>query len=295
VELCRDADAVIAEYYPKIGETIIGATNKCRVIVRTGIGYETIDLESATEHGIVAVNIPAYCLDEVAEHTMAMVLSLARKLEQLHGSVQAGQWDFKVAQPLRRLRGRTLGIVGCGRIGRRVGGIARAFGLDVVVYDQYVPGDYLACLGFAKKSLESLLSQADIVTIHVPLTAETRGMIGEAQLRRMKQSALLVNASRGPVIDRIALERALENGWIAGAGLDVVEGEPLSGRAPLVLTNKTIITPHCEWYSEDSIVELLTTVADEVIRVLSGTQPLSVVNPAVLSRMSLRPPSEELQ
>lgn len=276
IELCRDADAVINEYYKPMDRRIISEMRRCKVIVRTGIGFDNVDLEAATDHGIYVVNVPAYATDEVSDHALALLLCSVRKLALLNDSIKHGAWDFKIARPIPRLRGQTLGIVGYGRIGRRLGGKASGLGLKVITDDPYHPPLDVPCV-----SLETLLSESDYVSIHTPLTDETRGMFDETAIRRMKPTAYLINTARGPIVRLEALYQALSQGWISGAAMDVHEKEPIDPSHPILKLDNFIATPHCAWYSEGAMVELLQTVGEEVVRALKGIRPLSVVNPEV--------------
>jgi D-3-phosphoglycerate dehydrogenase len=277
IDLCREADAVITEYYKPLDRKIISQMQRCKVIVRTGIGFDTVDLEAATDHGIYVVNVPKYSLDEVSDHALTLLLASVRKVLLLDKSVKQGVWDFKIAQPIPRLRGRTLGLVGYGSIARKLQPKAVALGLKVIAYDPYVlPDDEVPLVSF-----ETLLSESDYISIHTPLTAETQGMFDEATFHKMKPTAYLINTARGPIVCLEALYQALCRGWISGAGIDVAETEPIDPAHPILGLDNLIMTPHCAWYSEGAIDELLRTVAEEVVRTLQGHRPLSVVNPEV--------------
>jgi D-3-phosphoglycerate dehydrogenase len=245
--------------------------------VRTGIGFDTVDLAAATDHGIYVVNVPKYSLDEVSDHALTLLLASVRKVLLVHNSVKQGVWDFKIAQPIPRLRGCTLGLVGYGSIAKKLHPKAAALGLKVIAYDPYVATDDEVPL----VSFETLLSESDFVSIHTPLTTETRGMFDEAAFHKMKPTAYLINTARGPIVRLEALYQALCQGRISGAGIDVAETEPIDPSHPILGLDNLIVTPHCAWYSEGAMDELLRTVAEEVVRTLQGRRPLSVVNPEV--------------
>jgi D-3-phosphoglycerate dehydrogenase / 2-oxoglutarate reductase len=283
IELCREADAVITEHYKPFDRNIISRMQRCQVIVRTGIGFDTVDLPAATDHGIYVVNIPAYSLDEVSDHALTLLLASVRKVPLLNNSVRRGEWDFKISQPVPRLRGRTLGIVGYGRIGQKLQPKAAALGLKVIAYDPY-DDPRAPPKNVPSASFETLLSDSDFISIHAPLTPETRGMFDEAAFRKMKRTAYLINTSRGPIVRLEALYQALIQGWIGGAGMDVLETEPIDPSHPILKLDNFVVTPHCAWYSEGAMDELLRTVAEEVVRALQGQRPLSVVNPEVDSK-----------
>jgi D-3-phosphoglycerate dehydrogenase / 2-oxoglutarate reductase len=278
VRLCRDADGVITQYGAFTAE-VIRALTRCRVIARYGVGVDTIDLDAATARDIVVANVPDYGTDEVSSHAAALILALLRQIVRYDRAVRDGRWDFRAGAPIARMRGLTLGIVGFGRIGRMVAEKLRPFGLNCLATDPYLTAfpDWVEPV-----PLETLLERADVVSLHCPLTAETRHLLGEARLRRMKPTAILVNTARGAVVDTAALARALREGWIAGAGLDVLEQEPLPPGHPLTTMDRVLLTPHAAFYSEGSILELKRRVARAVLDVLQGRRPASVVNPEVL-------------
>jgi D-3-phosphoglycerate dehydrogenase len=275
IGLCRDADGVITQY-GAFTRAVIDALTRCRVIARYGVGVDTIDLEAASARGIVVANVPDYGTDEVSSHAAALILALHRRIARYDRAVRSGVWDFRPGAPIARLRGLTLGVVGFGRIGRMVAEKLRPFGLRCLATDPYVRAfpDWVEPL-----PLDPLLEQADIVTLHCPLTAETRHLIGEPRLRRMKPTGVLVNTARGGVVDTAALVRALREGWIAGAGLDVLEQEPLPPDHALTTMDTVLLTPHAAFYSEGSIVELKRKAAQAVRDALQGRRPTSTVNP----------------
>ena len=271
------AVGVLNCYAPMPAE-VIASLDRCRVIARYGIGLDTIDLPAATAKGIVVTNVPDYCIDEVSDHAMALMLSIARGVVRLDRSVHAGSWSPADARPLHRIPGRTLGLVGFGRIARRVAVKAAAFGFRIVATDPFVPGDAMRDAGVEPRELGALLSESDVVSIHAPLTDTSRYLIGAPELARMKQGAILVNTSRGGLVDTAALRDALASGSLGGAGLDVLETEPLDIDDPLLRRSDVVLTPHASFYSEESVAELQRKAAEQVVAALSGDRPPYAVN-----------------
>lgn len=278
----EEADAVLNCYAPMPAEVIRGL-DRCVVIARYGIGLDTIDLEEATEKGIVVTNVPDYCIDEVSDHALALIMSLARGVTLLDRRVRGGSWSPSDARPIRRLRGRTIGLVGFGRIARALAAKVAPLGLRVVTFDPFVSDDAVREAGAEPVSLGELLGEADVVSIHAPLTADNRHLIGAAELARMKPHAILVNTSRGPLIDVDALRTALAEGRLGGAGLDVLEVEPPSPGDPLLHRDDVVITPHAAFYSEESLRELQRKAVEQVIEALAGRTPPYAVNAEALA------------
>jgi len=277
LDAVTDADALLVCYAP-VTDRVIRRMTRCRIIARYGIGVDNVDLGAATAKGIVVTNVPDYCVDEVSDHALALLLACARRIPALAGRVRGGRWNARDAAPMHRLRGQTLGLVGFGKIPRRLADKARALGLEVIAFDPYVAGDEMEARGVQKTSLPGLLARSDFVSVHAPLAPETQGMIAEAQLRAMKRSAYLINTARGPLVLESALLRALEEEWIAGAALDVLQHEPPAADHPLQRFANVILTPHVAFYSEESVQELQRKAAEEVVRALSGRPPRSPVN-----------------
>lgn len=277
IEAARDAEAIISQYAP-IDEAVLAALARCRVAVRYGVGVDTIDVEAASRHGVWVANVPDYGVEEVSDHALALTLNVLRGIHRLDRSVRSGEWDVKVVRPLRRVRGLTLGVVGCGRIGSALARKASRLGLRVIAFDKVSVLGELVSEGVEPVGFDELLAASDVVSLHVPLSEETRHMIGEEQLRRMKPEAYLVNTARGGIVDQAALLRALDGGGISGAALDVLETEPPDDDDPLVNHDRVLLTPHAAWYSEESYGTLKAEVAREVVRVLSGERPRSPVN-----------------
>ena len=277
IEEAREAEAVISQYAP-IDEAVLAALERCRVVVRYGVGVDTIDVEAASRHGVWVANVPDYGVEEVSDHALALAMNLLRGISRLDRSVRSGEWDVSVVRPLRRVRGLTLGVIGCGRIGSALARKASRLGLRVIAFDKVpVPGE-LVGEGVETVGFDELIAASDIVSLHVPLSEETRHMIGEEQLRRMKPGAYLVNTARGGIVDQAALLRALDEGEISGAALDVLENEPPDEDDLFVSHDRVLLTPHAAWYSEESYETLKTEAAREVVRVLSGERPRSPVN-----------------
>jgi D-3-phosphoglycerate dehydrogenase len=280
VEAVGDADSVLVTYAKITGE-IVRQMRRCRIIARCGIGVDNVDVEAATRSGIIVTNVPDYCIEEVSDHALALLLAFARKLIPANARAHHGSWEISSVAPLRRLRGSVLGLVGCGRIAQQVACKAQAFGMRVVAYDPYVPAEVLHGAGIQGISFEDLLSSADYISIHVPLGTTTRHIFDRAAFQRMKNTAYIINTARGGIIDESALVQALDAREIAGAALDVLEREPPVG-SQLLGREDVILTPHTGFYSEESLLELQTKAAEEVARVLDGHLPRNPVNPEVL-------------
>ena len=282
LSLVGDADAILT-CWAAVPATMIRAGTRLQVVGRFGIGVDNIAVEEATRRGIPVTNVPAYCLDEVSEHVLALIFAFGRRIHEYDRRVRSGVWETRASAPLHRIRGSTLGIVGFGRIGRTLARKAVALGMRVVASDPYLDPSMFeseGCLGY---SLSGLLAEADYLSLHVPLTPSTRHLIGEAELRRMKPGAFIINASRGGVVDQEVLIRALREGWIAGAGLDVFEPERLPPSHPIFSLPNVLATPHVAFYSEESLHDLRTAASANVAAILSGHRPQSIVNPEVLS------------
>jgi len=260
IQIAKDADGLIVQY-ASITRRVIESLKKCKVIARYGIGVDSIDVEAATEHGICIVNVPEYCLDEVSDHTMALALACARKVVMLNNAVKKGIWDFKISMPIFRLKNMKLGLVGFGNIARMVSCKAQAFGMSVIVYDPYISSSVVTQKNVKKVYLEDLLKEADIISLHLPLTKETKYMFAEKEFKLMKNTAFIINTGRGPLIKEKDLYRALKEKWIVGVKLDNI-----------------IITPHVAFYSDESLRDLQRSAAKGVAQVLKGEIPSSVVN-----------------
>ncbi len=283
----RDADALIVVYSP-ITRAVMGALEGLKVVVRTGVGYDVIDVPAATELGVVIVNVPDLWIREVANHALAMLLAWNRKLFALDGGLRAGAWNTTVPGGAGSLHGETVGIVGLGNIGGAFARRVAALEMRVIAHDPYVDPARFAALGVERVSLEALAEQSDYVSVHTLLNAETRHLIGEAFFRRMKPTALLINTSRGPVVDERALVRALEDKRLAGAALDVWEQEPPAADNPLLRMPNVIATPHAAYFSSAAVAQVPRRCGEEVARVLTGQRPLNVVNPEIYAPGAVR-------
>ena len=267
-----DADAILTTYAAIDAETV-AALKSCKVIARYGIGVDNIDLEAARSAGITVTNVPDYCVEEVADHTIALLLAVWRKIVTGNQIVRNDGWGIAQLRPVRRLRGRQLGMIGFGHIGRAVAARATTFGLELRVFDPYIDDSALAGTGIQRiEELDELLSSSDIVTIHAPLTSGTRGLIDSAAVDRMKDGAVLINTSRGPIVDTKAVATALAQGKLSGAGLDVFDEEP-PDTALLSSLETLVATPHAAFYSDEAIAESQTKAATSIVTVLSGGEP----------------------
>lgn len=275
------SDALLVTY-AKITADMIKNMPKCRVISRFGIGVDNVDIEAATASGIVVTKVPDYCIDEVSDHAMALLLAIVRKIPSSSARTHGGRWEMKAVVPIHRLRGSVLGLAGFGRIPQLVVPKAQAFGMKVIAYDPFIPAEVFAKAGVDRVELPALLATSDYISVHTPLTPETKGLFNRETFAKMKRGSYIVNTARGPIIDEAALAEALDSGQIGGAALDVMTQEPPPA-SPLFGRDNVIITPHTSFYSEESLVELQVKAAQEVVAVLSGRSPRNPVNPEALA------------
>ena len=282
IELVRDAEAILTCFAP-VSARVIESAPRLRVVGRFGIGVGNIDVDAATRRGIPVTNVPVYCLDEVAEHVIALTLSLRRRTLAFDRAVREGNWSLHTGMPIHRLSGQTLGILGYGRIGAAVAARARALGIQVIAHDPTMRTGNLVD-GVQAVDLAGLATRSDVLTLHAPLTAATRRIIDAAFLAQMKPSAVLINAARGPLVDQDALAAALHAGAIAGAGLDVFDPERLPPDHPLLSAPNLVLTPHVAFYSEESVDELRRQAAEAVAAILDGRTPASVIKEVELGR-----------
>lgn len=281
VEACRDADVIVTFKAP-ISRRVIEATDGCRLIMRNGAGYDNVDVGAASERGIPVSNVPGYGNDDVSSHALALMLAAAHEVAYLDGDVRAaGGWGLR--RPINAMYDRTFGIVGLGRIGRAAVRKARGFDMDVIAYDPYLEDDLFESLGVERVTFDELLDRADCISIHAPLTNETRHMFSAPEFERMKSEAVLVNTARGPIIDEAALVEAVESGAIFAAGLDVFEIEPPEG-TPALECDRIVCSPHHAGMSERADRRAIDIGRAEVVRVLTGEHPQNVVNPEVFQR-----------
>jgi D-3-phosphoglycerate dehydrogenase len=267
--VAKDADAILVTY-AKLSRELLMQLTKCKAIGRFGLGVDNIDLVAAGEKGIQVNYVPDYCIHEVSDHALALLLALARKVPQSNKLVQSGRWEVPPLTPMHRLTGRVLGLVGFGNIPRMLAPKAKALGLKVVAYDPFAKAELFKDAGVESVSFDQLLAMSDFVSVHAPLMPETRGLMNAAAFGKMKKGAMIINTARGPLIDEAALLAALDSGQVGGAALDVITTEPMPKDSPLLGRDNLILTPHTAFYSVEALNELQTKCASDVARVLSG-------------------------
>jgi D-3-phosphoglycerate dehydrogenase len=278
-DAAADANALVVDVNTPVPRPVFEALDDLDVVARAGVGIENIDVAAAADHGAAVANAPDYCTDEVATHTVTLLLDCARSVAAYDRDTRDGHWGWERTRAVHRLRGRTLGLVSFGPIARRVREQLRGFDLEVVAYDPYVDADEMADADVEKVELDELYERAHYVSLHAPETDETRGMVDADALDRMREGAILVNTGRGGLIDEEALVRALSTNTIAGAGVDVLREEPPSEDHPLVGLDNCIVTPHAAWYSVEARQDLNETVADNVQAGLAGETPPEFIDP----------------
>src|SRR4051794_2098222 len=286
-----DAHAAIVRYPARLSREVIRAGRNLLVAASSGRGTDSIDIDEATEQGVAVVNNPGLGMVPVSEHTLGLILDLAKQITRDDARVRAGHgWEDRHESSRLELQGRTLGVIGLGSIGREVARKCQAaFAMGVIAYDPYVAPELATSLGVGLVAdLADLLRESDVVTCHPELNPETRGMLGEAQLRQMRPDAILVNTSRGPVVQPDALARALREGWIRGAALDVFLVEPPGADNPLYALDNLILTPHTAGLTADARRELAISAATQVLQVLRGERPHALVNPVVWEDVLVR-------
>ena len=284
IRQCEDADAVLVRWH-KIGPDLIHRYQRCKIIIRYGVGYDNVDLTAATDAGIMVGHVPTYCLDEVATQALALLLACVRNVVPIQRRLAQGGWSANPPEKSYRMAGRTLGLVGLGNIGQTVARKLGGWGMRLLATDPFVAPEKAAALAVELVDLDTLCRESDFISLHAPLLPETRHLIGRREFDQMKPGVILVNTARGPVLDAEALLAALDTGRVAAAGLDVFEVEPLAADSPLRSHPRIIVSDHTAWYSEESVAELQTTVAEESVRVCTGGLPLSLANPEVLQRL----------
>jgi D-3-phosphoglycerate dehydrogenase len=283
IEQGRDADGVLCQYAP-VGARAIAAFTRCKVIARYGTGVDIVAVDAATRRGIQVTNAPNdWCADEVADHAITMWLAAARKIVEYDRATRAGEWHWQTGRPIWRLRGRVFGLLSFGAIARLVAERARPFGVEIWAHDPFIEEAEIRARGVRPVSFDELLEGSDYLVIQSPLTPSTRHLFDRETLKRMKETSILINTARGPIVEDAALYEALSAGVIAGAALDDIEEEPAKQRDwkpenPLFRLPNCIITPHAAYYSEQSIGKVRQIAAEEAVRVLSGKTPWSPVN-----------------
>ena len=283
IALARDADALLNEY-AKLTPKVIEALENCKIIVRYGIGVDNVNIPAATKAGIMVCNVPTYGIHEVSDHVVGLFFSSIRKIPAMSETVKKGRWDCNLGRPIYRIHRKTLGIAGFGNIARMVVQKLAPWNIKVLGYDPFISESVFKSHGVEKTSFEQLLNESDFVSAHVPHTAETFHMFSYERFKQMKRGAIFINTARGPLVDEDGLYRALQEGWLAGAALDVMEKEPPDPGHPLLSLPNVIITPHMAWYSVESAVDLQRMAAEEVARVLKGEEPLWCLNREVRNR-----------
>src|SRR5580658_649447 len=287
VRLAPQADAILFNW-KQVPSAVLRAANRCVAATRYGIGLDNIDLTIATRLGILVSNVPAYCVDDVADHTMALLLACDRKVGWFDRDIKAGRYDLKAQAPLRRLRGHTLGLVGLGKIGRAVAERAAAFGLRLLAMPSRNPNTGAEQSSIERVPFAELLARSDYLSLHLPATSETLTLFDRSAFELIKTGVVIINTSRGSLLPAGELLRALRSGKVAAAGLDVWLREPLPVGDALAGHPRVVATPHAAFYSDESLVELQTTAASQIAAVLQGCKPNNVVNPAVLASPRLR-------
>ncbi|MEF8814785.1 MAG: C-terminal binding protein [Halovenus sp.] len=273
----RSIDALLTATNILITEEVFERIDTLTMVSSYGIGVDHIDIEAATDHGVTVTNVPDYSVEEVSTHAVSLLLASVRRIPQYREHVNSGGWEWEVEAPLERLRGKTLGLVAFGKIPRRVSEKVDGFDLTVITYDPHVPDDTVEEYGVESVGFEELFARSDLISSHPPLTEETHHLIDADTFGAMKESAIYINTSRGPVVDESALYEAITENEIRGAAIDVMEEEPPDD-SPLLGLDDVIITPHAAWYSEQSREELQRKAAEEVVAVLQNGTPRYVVN-----------------
>lgn len=278
-----DADVLLVYHTIKLTERSIATLRKCRAIIRCGVGYDNVDIQAAGKRGIAVCNVPDYGTEEVADHALMMLIAIARRFLPAHQAIARGQWDPSIVFGTPRLRGRTLAVIGCGRIGSAMVLRARALGMRVVIYDPYKPDGLEKSLGVERcYRLEDLLPQAEFISLHCPLTPETHHLLNSRTFSLLPRGAYVINTARGPCIDGGSLLQALESGQVAYAALDVFESEPLDDDR-IRAHPRLVMTPHTAYYSVEGFVEMRAKGASEARRILTGEKPRNLVNGHLLT------------
>ena len=287
-DVAPDCAAMINQY-ARVGKETILRMQSCEVIARYGVGVDIVDVDTATKRGILVTNVQDYCTEEVADHAIALWLTLARKLPEYDRATHAGVWQWQSGKPVYRLRGRTMGVVSLGKIGQAIAARAQAFGVKLIAYDPFLPTQVAAKLDVELVGKSELIARSDYILMQAPMTSDTHHFLSDAEFAAMKPGAILVNTGRGPTVDNAALYRALTDGTLAAAGLDDPEEEPAKRASwtpddnSLFTLPNVLVTPHAAYYSEESIRAARVTAATQVAKVLTGQTPDYTVNAAALA------------
>jgi D-3-phosphoglycerate dehydrogenase len=284
LRLCEDADGILCRRL-QVNAKMIKGFRRCKMIVRYGVGTDNVDVNAATAAGIIVGHVPNYCIDEVSTHAIALLLACVRHIIPTHQKMERGEWDVHRGQPIYRLEGRTLGLVGLGNIGQAVARKLHGWGLSLLAADPFVDSARAQSLGVKLVQLETLCRESDYISLHCPLLPETRHLMNSKTIALMKRGAILVNTARGPIVDLKALQQKLDDGHLAAAGLDVFEEEPLPADSPLRKHPRIVASDHTAWYSEEAQLQLQQTAGEEMARVCRGGLPLALANPEVLHRL----------
>jgi D-3-phosphoglycerate dehydrogenase len=282
IAAAADADGILVQYAP-ITAKVLDALPKIKAIGRYGVGVDTVDVTAATSRSVAVCNVPDYGTEDVSDHAIALALTVARGTARFDRRVRAGEYDLAPVKPLHRVNTRTFGVVGLGLIGSATARKAQGLGYTVIGHDPLQAPGTVTEDGIDVVSFDELLRSADVISLHVPLNEQTRHLINEDTLFRMKPGAVLINTCRGGVVDTAAVAAALSTGQLAGAGLDVFEEEPLPASSPLLVLDNAVLTPHAAWYSEESYSELKRRTMENVLDVCAGRTPRNILNPEVLS------------
>lgn len=280
INVCENADAILSEYAP-LTSRVLKSLKKCKIISNSAIGFDNIDVKAATELGIAVANVPGYCANEVADHTMALILASIRNIVRFDREIRNKKWDLSSGFDMKRIEGQTLGLVGFGKIPQYVAARAQSFGLNVIAYDPYISREFADSKKVRLVQLEELLSESDIVSCHLPLNDETIGFFDKTKFGQMKKKPLFVNTSRGKIVNEDDLEEALENGILGGVALDVLADEPPCFSKKLFQFENAIITPHAGFYSTTALEEVRRRSALNIKYFLDGqSENVNIINPS---------------
>lgn len=287
IEKVKDADILVVNM-TQMKERIVASLQKCKLVIRHGVGYDNVNVPELTKRGIIFINIPDYCIEEVAEQTVMHLFNCSRKFrfqqKSMQQSVEKGEWQFEAVYPIHQLSYKTLGIIGCGRIGSMVFQMMQGFQMKYLICDPYLSDDRKAELGVETVPLETVLRESDFLTIHTPLNEETRHLVSETELQKMKPTVFIVNTARGGILDENAVIKACQEGWIAGAAIDVYEyREPPQKKSKLLEIENITLTPHLAWYSVESEWKIREKIMENIYRIIEGKLPNNIINPEALS------------